>query len=73
MLSREQQVGGDHYRKHEVQPFDIIDMYGLDFYEGNALKYLLRHRDKGGKEDIRKAGHYLKRIAERYDEGYYDA
>jgi hypothetical protein len=27
------QVGGNHYTKHVYQPWDIIDAYGLDFYE----------------------------------------
>lgn len=53
------QVGGEHYVKYAIQPFDIIDCYGLSFYEGSALKYLLRHRDKNGVEDLKKARHYL--------------
>lgn len=56
---RLQQVGGSHYIKYDIQPFDIIDCYGLNFYEGSALKYLLRHRDKGGVEDLKKARHYI--------------
>src|SRR5579859_7365880 len=42
-LPDKRQVGGDHYTKHTLQPWDIIDAYGFDFYEGNALKYLLRY------------------------------
>lgn len=53
------QIGGAHYVKYAIQPFDIIDCYGLSFYEGSALKYLLRHRDKNGVEDLKKARHYL--------------
>ena len=64
MKSKETQVGGDHYKKHKIQPFDIIDEYGLSFYEGNVLKYLLRHRDKNGKEDLLKAKHYLDCVIE---------
>lgn len=58
------QVGGDHYTMHKIQPWDIIDAYGLDFYEGNALKYLLRYKDKNGAEDLEKAIHYIERIIE---------
>jgi hypothetical protein len=59
----DKQVGGDHYKKHLIQPWDIIDAYHLDFYEGNALKYLLR--TKGSREeDIKKAIHYLEKILE---------
>lgn len=59
----ERQVGGDHYRKHAIQPWDIIDEYDLSFYAGNALKYLLR--DKGNRlEDLKKARHYLDKLIE---------
>lgn len=52
------QVGGDHYVKHKIQPWDIIDEYGLSFYEGNVVKYLLRQ--KGERLlDLKKARHYL--------------
>lgn len=64
----EKQVGGDHYNG-ELQPIDVIDAWGLDFYEGSALKYLARHRKKNGREDIEKAIHYLELLLERqYDE-----
>lgn len=59
----DRQVGGSHYKKHSIQPWDIIDEYGLGFYEGNVLKYLLR--DKGNKrEDLEKAVHYLEKVLE---------
>jgi hypothetical protein len=58
------QVGGDHYIKYDIQPFDIIDCYGLNFYAGNALKYLLRYRDKGGVQDLEKARHYIDKLIE---------
>ena len=55
---RHKQIGGNHYAKHTIQPWDIIREYELDFFEGNALKYLLRQ--KGSRlEDLRKAAHYL--------------
>jgi hypothetical protein len=60
----ERQVGGDHYGD-ELQPIDVIDAWGLDFYEGSALKYLARHRKKNGREDIEKAIHYLELLLER--------
>lgn len=63
--ARLSQVGGDHYRKFKIQPWDIIDEYDLSFYAGNALKYLLRAGRKGSKvEDLKKARHYLDRLIE---------
>lgn len=58
------QVGGDHYVKHGIQPWDIWQEYGLNAFEGAIVKYLLRHRDKGGVEDLRKARHTLDRLIE---------
>lgn len=54
-----QQVGGDHYTQMSVQPFDIIASLNLDFFEGNALKYLLRYHRKGNEEDMAKCQHYI--------------
>ena len=55
---KRKQIGGDHYAKHTIQPWDIIREYELDFFEGNALKYLLRQKDNR-LEDLQKAAHYL--------------
>lgn len=64
--AREYQVGGGHYQGQAMQPWDIIDEYGLDFWEGNALKYLLRKKPGVARvEDLRKAKHYLERCIER--------
>lgn len=62
------QVGGDHYETMPIQPFAIIDAFGLDFYAGNALKYLLRSGRKPGVdpvEDLRKARDYLDQMIQR--------
>ena len=61
-MDKSKQIGGDHYAKHKIQPWDIIDEYGLNFYAGNVLKYLLRYKDKGGVEDLKKAQHYLEKL-----------
>lgn len=51
-----QQVGGSHYTK-AVQPIEIMYMYNTTPAVGKALKYLLRYREKNGKEDLQKAKH----------------
>ena len=61
--ARKHQVGGDHYKVTKIQPWDIIDDHQLDFYEGNALKYLLR-RKNSRIEDLQKAIHYLQKKLE---------
>lgn len=55
-----------YYNKGGMQPFDIIDAFGLDFYEGSALKYLLRWRDKDGEADLLKVIHYVQEIIARH-------
>jgi hypothetical protein len=37
----------------------------LPFAEGNVVKYVCRHKHKGGRDDIKKAIHYLEMIIER--------
>lgn len=48
-----------------MMPFDVIDAYDLNFYEGNVLKYLLRWKNKGGIEDLKKARHYIDEVIAR--------
>lgn len=52
------QVGGDHYLKHAIQPWDIWREYDLDPWEAGALKYLLR-RKENRLQDLKKCRHYL--------------
>ncbi len=63
----ERQVGGDHYKKagNNMQPWDIIDAWKLDFYEGSVLSYLLRSKYKGERlKDLQKIRHYLDKMIE---------
>ena len=65
MKSLKKQVGGNHYRNFVIQPAEFINKNGLQFAEGNAIKYICRHKYKNGEEDGRKAIHYLEMILER--------
>lgn len=56
------QVAGDHYKKLKIQPVEYIHANGIGFMEGSAIKYLTRWRDKGGLEDLRKAGHFIEML-----------
>ncbi len=59
----DKQVAGDHYNTKLLQPWDIIDEYGLNFYEGNMLKYLLR-RKNDRVTDLEKLIHYAEKEIE---------
>jgi hypothetical protein len=63
MSANDKQMGGSHYLK-AIQPWDYIAANGLDFFEGNIVKYVTRWRQKGGVEDLRKARHYLDKLIE---------
>jgi hypothetical protein len=63
------QVGGDHYKRMDIQPWDVIDhgprQQAIGFYRYNSLKYIMRAGEKGDfKEDIQKAHHYLQKLLE---------
>lgn len=53
------QEGGDHYKKWEIQPVEFAMVNKLDLCQANVVKYVCRFRDKGGKEDLLKARHYI--------------
>ena len=59
------QVGGKHYIKYKIQPSKFVVENKLLYPEGSVIKYILRHQDKGGKEDLLKAKHFIDMIIER--------
>jgi hypothetical protein len=66
--SLNKQVDGTHYKGMKIQPAQFINENSLLFAEGNAIKYICRHKLKGKRKDIEKAIHYLEMILERdYD------
>lgn len=60
------QVGGTHYQGYDYQPIELIEDLKLNFTEGCILKYAIRFRDKGGKDDLLKALNYVKREMIKY-------
>lgn len=60
----DKQISGNHYKDCGIQPIEYIHANGLDYFEGNAVKYITRHRKKNGKADIEKAIHYLELLLE---------
>jgi hypothetical protein len=64
MEANEVQVGGEHYKRKRIQPWDAIVDWKMGFLDGNVVKYLARWKEKGGIEDLRKARHYLDKLIE---------
>lgn len=52
------QVGGDHYKSCKIQPLEYAYANGLDVCEHAIVKYITRHKAKGGIEDLQKVIHY---------------
>jgi hypothetical protein len=60
------QVGGSHYKDMAIQPLEFIVANDIGFCEGNVIKYVSRHKEKGGVEDLKKAMHYLEVLISTY-------
>ena len=70
MNANEREVGGDHYIKMEVSPWDAMESWMPPeqfegFLRANAIKYLARAGRKGpALQDYKKAHHYLEKLIE---------
>ena len=61
-----------HYCNSRLQPWDVVQAWGLNFFEGNVVKYLCRcasgntakkHATPAGTvEDLKKAREYLNEL-----------
>ena len=58
------QEGGNHYKDMVIQPVEYCHKNGLGMIESNVVKYVSRHKNKNGKEDIKKAIHFLNLLLE---------
>jgi hypothetical protein len=59
LSSLETQVGGEHYKNFPIEPIEFCQRNKLGFCESLVIKYICRHKLKGGKEDLLKAIHCL--------------
>ncbi|CAB4127074.1 SaV-like [uncultured Caudovirales phage] len=64
MSANDIQHGGTHYKQFTHETWDVINDWGLGYFDGNAVKYLSRWRHKGGVEDLKKARHYIDKLIE---------
>lgn len=52
-----------HYSSSKIEAIDVIEDWGLNFSEGNVIKYIARAREKGiYEENIKKCIWYLERL-----------
>jgi len=57
------QQGGSHYSDMKIGPTAVIKANNMGFFDGNALKYVMRYKVKGKPiEDLKKAISYIEDI-----------
>jgi hypothetical protein len=56
------QVSGNHYNKYAIQPAEYCYKNGLNNLQSEAISYITRYSDKGGKIDLEKAIHTLEML-----------
>lgn len=55
-----EQIGGQHYKDCAIQPIEYCHRNKLGVCESFVIKYVTRHRAKGGRQDLEKAVHCLR-------------
>lgn len=60
----DKQIAGNHYIKYKIQPFEFSMANNLDPMQHTIIKYVMRHEDKGGEEDLDKAIHVIEMLKE---------
>jgi Protein of unknwon function (DUF3310) len=62
--ANQKQVGGNHYKVGGEEHWDRVARLGLDYFQGQITKYVERHKQKGGVQDLEKAKHFLEKYIE---------
>lgn len=57
------------YNNGNIEVWDAIEDLGLNYMQGNVVKYTARYKDKNGAEDLFKAINYLTKMISR-ETGY---
>lgn len=61
-ITTEDPIKPDYYNDTKITPFDVIDDWELNFYLGNAIKYIKRAGKKEGNsrlQDLKKIREYI--------------
>lgn len=69
--ANDKQIGGVHYKRMGIEPWDFIAINELGYFEGTAIAYIARAGLKGGdqgrRDDLKKAIHFLEKRLECLD------
>ena len=63
-MSKTEQIGGNHYSKLAIEPYEYSIKNELNCYQFNVVKYVTRYKDKNGVEDLKKAIQTLQKLIE---------
>jgi hypothetical protein len=64
------QVGGSHYKDMPIQPYKFFHANAIGKIEGDIIQYVLRFREKNGKQDLDKAIQCIQLLSElEYGDG----
>jgi len=56
---QDRQIGGSHYKKFFIKPYEFISKNNLSFFQGCVVKYVCRYLFKGTAiQDLDKIIHY---------------
>ena len=64
MKASDKQIAGSHYKNLKIQPVEFCQKNELNYCESAIIKYVCRHRNKNGAEDIQKVIHYAELLLE---------
>lgn len=59
-----QQIGGGHYKQYAIEPIDFFHHNEIPTVEAGICKYVIRHSNKNGSEDLLKARHLIDYLLE---------
>ena len=72
-IANDRQVGGNHYQEtvsgENLQHWDIAWQLDFDQFQYCITKYVFRHKQKKGLEDLKKARHHLDKYIELLESG----
>ena len=59
-------INPTYYVGSKIQVSDFIAEFKLDYFAGNIVKYVVRHKFKNGLEDLKKARWYLDKLISQH-------
>ena len=69
VFPQNKQIGGSHYRKFHIQPYEFISKNDLSFFQGCVIKYVCRYKNKNGIQDLEKVIHYCELEIKKLKDG----